>query len=145
MITVVKFMLMLCRLAQGDNRLRARSDGQWSDDLTPLPRTSFGKISYLVTGSLLQQHVAVFVKQEYAERPMEPNVVALDLVTVPLARRSNVSVSVVDEDAIFFIQEQLLLFTFERLGELVSESVFWTLQEISGWRKQLISTKNRHF
>lgn len=76
---------------------------------------------------------------------MEPNVVALDLVTVPLARRSNVSVSVVDEDAIFFIQEQLLLFTFERLGELVSESVFWTLQEISDWREQLISTKNRHF
>lgn len=64
---------------------------------------SVSSLTYLVTGTFLQQHVAVFIEQEDTECPMEFYAVSINLVAVSFTRESKILVSFVNENAIFAI------------------------------------------
>lgn len=95
-----------------------------------------GPATHLVTRSLLQQHVAALVEQEHAEGAMQPNTVMAHFVAVAFARVANVLVCTVDENAVFCVEEELLLLRLDGLGEIVCGAC----ETSGGGREQLLKT-----
>lgn len=76
-----------------------------------------------MTGSLLKQHITVFIEEEDAECSMKSNTVVVHFVAVSLAGKSNIFVVRINENAIFTIEKKLLLLVLNGLGKIMGENV----------------------
>lgn len=83
-----------------------------------------------MTGSLLQQHITVPVEEENAERPMQSNTVVVHFVAIAFARKTNVFIARIDENAIFLVEKVLLLLRLDGFGEIVR----WSTAETASSR-----------
>lgn len=73
--------------------------------------------------SPLQKHFSLFVEQKHAKCTMKLYLIAfIDFMAVAFCRKTNVFITIIDQNAIFIVEKEILLIAFGRdRHELVHE------------------------